>query len=257
MTGRAVTGLARSRRLPGPGAAGLPRPALRVDLPDLHRPRWRQAEWSSFEETTIPDAVDERGSEPILVAFVADDSASFVALDPAGHRMVAGRRLAHWMQNGLPNKQDRFSVLHFCEVPQPWLRPTSPHTRKGRAQLRAMLRTMNMGGGTDICLALRKAADLVPRNWKGQVVVLLLTDGEDGSTTQELDAAVSGFPPGSVHVISIARPLPENWDGVPFGSQHVVPPLASPDEVEWIAGQAIFSAIGLSWNGPATPAGPA
>jgi Mg-chelatase subunit ChlD len=246
-------GLVVPGRLPSPGRLVIPAAA---SSRRARRLGWR---WSwperlaSFEQPTVPLPVGERGDEPVLVVLVIDESPSEQALDPQGYRHVAARRLVELLRAELRCREDRVACVHFSTQPRPWLGPTNPHTRTGRQALRQMLRSVGGGGGTDIRAALELGASLIPKGWPGSVVVVLLSDGQDGSSADQLTATVERLPPGSVHVISIAADLPATWTGVPLGSTTVIPSLARPDEVEWATARALYRALGLGWAGPVQP----
>lgn len=208
---------------------------------------------ASSERPTVPPPVGQRGDEPALVITIIDESPSEQALDPQGYRHVAGRRMVELLRTQLSHKGDRVACVHFATEPRPWLAPTDPDTRAGRRALRSMLRPIGGGGGTDIRAALNLAADLIPNDWPGLVVTILLSDGQDGSTADHLRAAVQRFQPGAVHVVSIGSELPDTWATVPLGSATVVPSLARPDEVEWAAARVLYCALGLGWRGPLQP----
>jgi len=247
-------GLAAPSHLPGPGrlrilARGRRRRHIRATLQ-------RPARAGSFELPTVPLPVGERGDEPALVIEIIDESPSEQAVDPQGYRHVAARRIVELLRTELRNRGDRVACVHFSTAPRPWLSPTSPHTRTGRQALRQILRPVGGAASTDIRAALHRALELVPRTWRGLVIVVLLTDGYDGSTTEQLAAVIERFPPGAVHVISIGGPLPATWHTVPLGSAAVVPQLARPDEVEWTTARALYRALGVGWQGPTEPPSP-
>jgi hypothetical protein len=248
----APVGLLAPVRLPGPGRLTLPgsRPAQATVRHGAYPPL---TDPPSFERPTVPAPVGERGDEAALVLQVIDESASERGIDPHGYRHVAGRRTLALLRDELRHPGDRLAVVHFGLQPRPWLGPTDPHTRRGNQALRRALRPAGGEGGTDIRIALALAARLVPRSWDGAVVVVLLSDGQDSSTAQQLREAVGRFPVGSVHVISVAAELPTTWASVPLGSTTVVPSMARPDEVEWVTARALYQALGLDWNGPLLP----
>lgn len=251
------TGLVTVGRLPAAGRLNVESTRVAIDLGDWEL-AWRpEGRTPTFEQTTAPAPVGDRSDESLFASLTIDQSFSEVVRDPIGHRMVAARRVLHLFQTDLKHRGDRMAVCHFAEIPAPRLGATDPHRKAGRQQLRRALSAVRAGGGTDIRAAIVATAHMVPKGWPGPVVVVLLTDGEDGSSTAQLSAAVGQLPPGAVHVISIGDPLPTTWDDVPLGSTTVVPSMARPDEVEWAAAQAIYRALGLRWNGPQEPPGAA
>jgi len=237
--------------LPGPGRLGIP--AGRGRRRRLSVTWQRPTTASSFEMPTVPAPDGERGDESVLVLLVIDESPSEQAVDPQGYRHVAARRMVELLRTELKHKGDRVACVHFSTEPRPWLSQTNPHTKIGRQALRQMLRPVGGAAGTDIRAALRRAADLVPRAWDGLVLVVLLSDGQDRSTAEQLASRVERFPVGSVHVISIGSQLPSTWNDVPLGSTSVIPSLARPDEVEWAATQALYGALGVGWARPTQP----
>jgi hypothetical protein len=238
--------------LPGPGRLGIPAASRqRRRWPDW--PRLGSNRPASFEQPTVPLPVGERSDEPVLVMLVIDESPSEQALDPQGYRHVAARRIVELLRTELRHPGDRVGCIHFSTHPRPWLGPTSPHTRTGRQALRQMLRPVGGGGGTDIRAALELGADLILKGSPGSVVVVLLSDGQDGSSADQLSATVERFPPGSVHVLSIGSPLPGTWAAVSLGSATVTPSLARPDDVEWATARVLYRALGLGWSGPEQP----
>jgi hypothetical protein len=249
----APAGLLAPGRLPGPGRLAIPSVGRRHGT-GLRRRR-QQPYGSPFERPTVPLPVGERGDEAALVQLVIDESPSEQGLDPHGYRHVAGRRTLALLRDELQHPGDRLAVVHFADRPQPWLGPTGFHSKSGYHRVRQMLRPMGSGGGTDIRAALELGARLIPRNWDGAVVAILLSDGQDGSTTSQLTDAVERFPPGAVHVISIGSRLPDTWNTVSLGSTIVIPSLARPDEVEWATARALYGALGLGWDEPARQPG--
>jgi hypothetical protein len=175
-----------------------------------------------------------------------DESPSEQDADPLGHRHAAARRIVELLRTDLACRGDRVGVVHFADQPGPALRPQNPHTRRGHHRLLQALRPHGAGASTDICAALMTAARLLPQRWSGASVTLLVTDGYDGSTPEELAAAVGRFPPRSVHVFSIHTPLPDTWDDVPLGSVTVVPSATHPDAIEWSAAQLLYRALGVA-----------
>jgi hypothetical protein len=235
-----AAGLVTPERLPGLGGARRARRAERA------RRAGRSERWvPAFELPTVPRPPGDRVTDPVLVEIVIDESPSEVDADPRGHRHVAARRIVELLRIDLTDPGDRVAVIHFAERPRPRLRPQNPHAGRGRRRLQRMLQPRGGGPTTDIRAALETAARLVPRRWPGLVVVMLLTDGYDQSTADELEAAVRRFPPGSVHVLSIEAPLPEVWDDVPLGSTSVVPSVSRPDAVEWAAARLLYRALRL------------
>lgn len=246
-------GLLAPARLPGAGRLNTPTLGRQFRPPKPDRPSRPSRRPASSERPTVPPPVGERGDEPALVITIIDESPSEQALDPQGYRHVAGRRMVELLRTEVKHKGDRVVCVHFASEPRPWAAPTSPHTRAGRRALRNLLRPLGGGGGTDIRAALNLAADLIPNDRPDLVVAILLSDGQDGSTADQLRAAVRRFPPGAVHVISIGSELPDTWAAVPLGSASVVPSLARPDEVEWAAARVLYRALGLGWRGQAQP----
>jgi hypothetical protein len=232
-------GLVAPSSLPGPGRL--------VISPEGRLP--------SFEQPTVPLPVGGRGDEPALVVLIIDESPSEHGLDPHSYRHVAGRRTLALLRDDLPHPGDRLACVHFATRPRPWLGPTSPHTGAGYEALRQVLRPVGASGGTDIRPALELAARLIPRHWPGPVAVILLSDGQDASTMEQLTAAVERFPPGAVHVISIGSALPGTWNDVPLGSSTAIPSLVRPDEVEWATARVVYQAVELEWPGPEQPPG--
>lgn len=213
----------------------------------------REGKVATFEQSTVPAPQGERGDDPLDVRVVVDQSPSEQAVDPLGYRMIAARRILDLLQHDLKHKADTMSVIHFSEKPRPILGATSPHTKAGRRALRQILRDVGGGAGTDIRAALLAAARLPTRHRDGYQVVVLLTDGMDMSTPDELRQAIQMFQTRAVHVISIAEPLPEVWHGLPLGSTTVVSSMSQPDEVEWTVAHAIYGALGLGWSGALAP----
>lgn len=245
-------GLVAPKQLPGPGPVALPATSRRARhrRPDWVRPgHERQA---PFEQPTVPLPIGERVDQPTLLEIITDESASEQGADPQGYRHVAGRRILALLCGDLKHHGDRLAVVHFAERPEPWLGPTNPHSRAGRHALRRALQPAG-GGGTDIVAALDRGAELIPADWGGLVVVVLLSDGHDNSTSDQLTAAVGRFPASAVHVISIGSPLSDIWRQVPLGSATVVPSMARPDEVEWATARVLYEALGLGWSGPDRP----
>ncbi len=190
---------------------------------------------------------------PALVLLVIDESPSEQGLDPWGFRHLAGRRTLALLRGPLAHQGDRIACVHFASTPGPWLGPTNPHRRFGFRRLRDALQPAGNGSGTDIGAALVLGADLVPDDWLGLVVVVLLSDGQDGSSAGQLARAVGRFPASAVHAISIGSTLPTTWDRVPLGSASVIPSMARPDEVEWAVARVLYDALGLQWAGPIAP----
>lgn len=235
----ASLGLLAPARLPGPGRLVIPSSG------QAPRPRPQPQPRQSFDAPTVPLPVGVRDDKPVLVLKVIDESASEQSLDPRGHRHVAGRRTLALLRDELRQDGDRMAVVHFTDQPTPWLGPTDPHSKAGYVALRRSLAPSGSGGGTDIVAALKWGARLVPGDWPGEVVAILLSDGQDSSTSDQLREAVGRFPAGAVHVISIGSPLPAQWAGVPLGSTTVVPSMARPDEVEWTTARALYGALDL------------
>jgi hypothetical protein len=77
-------------------------------------------------------------------------------------------------------------------------------------------------------------------------VTLVMTDGYDESSTEDLTAAVGRFPPRSVHVFSVRAPVPEKWESVPLGSVTEVVSTTRPDAIEWAAASLLFRALELT-----------
>lgn len=248
-------GLGRPRRLLGPARLAIRSSAVQLNLDRLSMVWQREPGTPSFERPTVPPPDGERGEVDVLLDVIIDESPSEEAVDPNGYRHVAGRRILELLRTELRHRGDRFAVVHFSSFAQPVLGPTSPHTKAGRQRLRQFLRPVGGGGGTDIVAGLRAAANLLPVGWPGEVVIILLTDGEDSHSAAELANAVAAVPPGAVHVISVASPLPAVWDAVPLGGHTVIPSMARPDEVEWITARALYQALGLGWSGPNEPPG--
>lgn len=233
-------GLLAPASLPGPGR-------LIVPSTGQVRPRPKALTSRSFEAPTVPPPIGVRDDRPVLLLEEIDNSSSEQVLDPQGHRYVAARRTLALLREELQHDGDRMAVVHFTSHPGPWLGPTNPHDEAGHAALRRILRPAGIGGGTDIVAALAWGARLVPKDWPGAVVVILLSDGQAG-TDEQLREAVGRFPPGAVHVISIGSALPAHWKLVPLGSTTVVPSMARPDEVEWATAKALYEALGLSFE---------
>jgi Mg-chelatase subunit ChlD len=182
----------------------------------------------------------------MLVEIIIDESPSEYAVDPHGHRHVAARRIVELLRTDLACRGDRVAVVHFAERPEPVLRPQDPHTRRGHRRLRRSLRPQGVGATTDICAALETAARLVPKRWLGPTVTLVMTDGLDESSPEDLAAAVGRFPPRSVHLISVGTEVPGTWSYVPLGSVTIVRSVERPDAIEWRVAQVIYLALGVS-----------
>lgn len=212
------------------------------------RPRPQPQRSSGFDAPTVPPPVGVRDDRPLLVVNIPDESPSEQGLDPKGHRHVAGRRTLALLKKELRQEGDRMAVVHFASQPGPWLGPTDPHSQAGYEALRRSLQPASSGGGTDIVAALHWGARLIPADWPGEVVVMLLSDGQDSSTSDQLREAVERFPARSVHSISIGTPLPATWDNVPLGSTTVIQSMANPDEVEWATAKALYDALGLTFE---------
>jgi hypothetical protein len=199
-----------------------------------------------FEQPTVPTPAGVRTADPILVEIVIDESPSAFDVDPHGYRHVAARRIVELLRTDLACRGDRVAVVHFAERPGPVLRPQDPHTRRGRRRLRQALRPQGSGPTTDIRAALTTAARLLPRRWSGPTVTLVMSDGYDGSSTDELITAVGRFPPRSVHLFSVRAPVPERWESVPLGSVTEVVSTTRPDAIEWAAASLLYRALELT-----------
>jgi uncharacterized protein (DUF58 family) len=206
--------------------------------------RWRSSD--RFDQPTAPAPWGARTGDPLLLEIVVDESPSEYDADPLGHRHAAARRIVELLRTDLACSGDRVGVVHFADQPGPVLRPQDPHTRRGHRRLRRALQPPGTGTSTDVCAALTAAARLLPRRWPGATVILLMSDGYDGNTTDDLAAAVGRFPPRSVHVFSIHTPLPDTWADVPLGSVTVVPSATHPDAIEWSAAKVIYYALGVA-----------
>jgi Mg-chelatase subunit ChlD len=199
-----------------------------------------------FEQPTVPAPPGGRTTDPVLVEIVIDESPSEYDVDPQSHRHVAARRIVELLRTDLACRGDRVAVVHFAARPGPVLRPQDPHTRRGRHRLSRALRPRGGGSTTDICAALAAAARLLPRRWSGPTVTLVMTDGYDNSSTEELIAAVERFPPRSVHVLSVRAPVPEHWEGVPLGSVTEVLSTTRADAIERAAASLLYRALELT-----------
>jgi hypothetical protein len=199
-----------------------------------------------FEQPTVPTPTGLRTGDPILIEIVLDESPSAYEVDPQGHRHVAARRIVELLRTDLACRGDRIAVVHFSARAGPVLRPQDPHTRRGRRRLRRALRPQGAGSTTDIRAALTTAARLLPRRWSGPSVTLVMSDGIDGSTTEDLVAAVGRFPPRSVHLFSVRAPVPERWESVPLGSVTEVMAPARPDAIERAAASLLYRALDLT-----------
>lgn len=238
------------RWLPGPGCLRIPSSDQAPPLPERSP---CPDEPGRSERPTVPPPVGGRTGQSVLVLLVIDESSSELQADPHGYRHLAGRRTLSLLKGGLKHHDDRLAVVHFAERPDPWIGPTNPHTRAGHHALRHALQPVGTGGRTDIRAALQLAATLIPVRPDAAVVVVLLSDGQDASTTEQLTTAVGRFPSGAVHLISIAAGLPATWAAVPLGSVTDIPSLARPDEVEWATARVLYQALGVGWDGPVQP----
>ncbi len=230
----------------------------RLVVPEVGQPnrthRQRQATKAvRSERPTVPPPLGQRSDEPALVLLVIDYSASEQAADPHGYRHVAARRILALLREDLMHRGDRIAAVQFSTQPQPWLGATNPHTRRGHQALRHVLQPVVGGSGTDVRAALDRGARLIPGEWRGSVVAILLSDGQDGSTTKQLQTSVGQFPSGAVHIISINSSVPATWEPLLLGSVTVVPSVDRPDEVEWAAARVLYQALGLGWAGPDQP----
>lgn len=253
---RSGTGFAATGSVLVPSKLPIPAGRHRPSIEPLLWPWPREAATSSFEETTVPSPTGARTGDPLLLIEIVDVSPSEDAVDPNGYRFTAGRRIMDLLRTDLLNKADRMAVVLFSSGCRSVLEPTSPHTKDGRRRIRQVLRPVNGDGGTDIVAGLAAGARMIPAGWRGEVVAMLFTDGQDGSGATELARAIGAFPSGSVHVVSVGCDLPQVWEALPVGSTTSIASMERPDHAEWVTAQAAYAALGLEWTGPAEPPAP-
>lgn len=119
--------------MPGPGRLGLPFRGVTIHVDDFEWPWTREPRTPTFEESTVPPPLGERGTEDILIKLIIDQSASELFTDPHGYRMIAARRILHLLRTELKHKGDRMDVCHFSEIPAPRVGPPAHTPGKGAA----------------------------------------------------------------------------------------------------------------------------